>query len=215
MLKNIQRAKFDVVLVPLAKLALPADQVAAVDFDAFFTHILMHELMHGLGPHGITGPDGKPTTARQALQETFSAFEEAKADVSGLWALQKLIDKGVLPKTLEGTIYTTFLASAFRTLRFGATEAHGKGMAMQLNYLIEKGGFAVNKDGTFSVRPKAVAGAVASLTRDIMEIQARGDRAAAKAMLEKYGTLSPATQAVLDKAKGLPVDIAPRYPAGM
>ena len=211
MLKNVQEAKFRVVLLPLAKLAVPAGDEAKVDFDAFFTHILMHELMHGLGPHTITGADGKPTTVRQALQESSSAFEEAKADISGLWALQKLIDKKVLDKKLQDTIYTTFVASGFRTLRFGATEAHGKGMAMQLNYLIDKGGVVIDKDGRFAVNAKLIFGAVASLTRDIMEIQARGDHAAAKAMLEKYGALRPEMAKVLEAAKALPVDIAPRH----
>jgi hypothetical protein len=211
MLKNVQEAKFRVVLVPLAKLAVPPGDVAKVDFDAFFTHILMHELMHGLGPHTITGPDGKPTTVRQALQESSSAFEEAKADISGLWALQKLIDKRILDPKLQRTIYTTFVASGFRTLRFGASEAHGKGMAMQLNYLIDRGGVVINKDGTFSVNDKLIFGAVASLTKEIMEIQARGDHAAAKSMLEKLGTLRPEMAKVLENARNLPIDIAPRH----
>ena len=211
MLKNVQQAKFNVVLLPLAKLALPPSEVSKVDFDAFFTHILMHELMHGLGPHDIKGPDGKRTTVRQSLKEQFSAFEEAKADVSGLWALQKLIDKGVLPKALEKTIYTTFLASGFRTLRFGTGEAHGKGMAMQLNYLQDKGAIVVDKEGRFSVDPRKIKAAVTSLTRDIMEIQAHGDYAGAKRMLDTLGVIRPAMQAVLDRAKDLPIDIAPQF----
>ena len=155
--------------------------------------------------------DGKTTTARQALQETFSAVEEAKADVSGLWALQQLVDKGVLDKKLQDTMYVTFLASAFRTLRFGAAEAHGKGMALQLNFIAEKGGFRVNKDGTYAVDAKKIKQAVAALTRAIMELQARGDYAGTKALLEKYGKLSPETQAILDKARALPIDIAPHH----
>ena len=210
MLKNIQQAKFQVILLPLAKLALGPEDRKNVDFDAFFTHILMHELMHGLGPHDIV-VDGKATTARQALQETFSSLEEAKADISGLWALQQLIDKGVLDKKLERSIYVTFLASGFRTLRFGATEAHGKGMALQLNYLAERGGVVARKDGTFSIDPAKIKPAVEALTREIMEIQARGDRAAAQALLAKYGALTPQESAVLEKAKSLPIDIAPRF----
>ncbi len=211
MLKNVQRAKFDVVLVPLSRLALsPADQ-DKVSFEAFFTHILMHELMHGLGPHHVTLPDGKTISVRERLQELGSPLEEAKADISGLWALQRLVDKGVLSKDLERTMYVTFLASGFRTLRFGATEAHGKGMALQINYLLEKGGFTIAKDGTFGVDAAKIRGAVEALTREIMRIQARGDYAAAKALLEKYGALGPEIKAVLEKANSLPVDIAPRH----
>ena len=139
MLKNNQQAKFDKVLVPISKVALaPADQ-GNVAFDAFFTHILMHELMHGLGPHDIN-VGGRTTTVRQELKDTYSTIEEAKADISGLFALQFLVDKGQLDKSFEKTMYTTFLASAFRSLRFGINEAHGRGQAIQLNYLLDKGG---------------------------------------------------------------------------
>ncbi|MCU1279042.1 MAG: hypothetical protein JWM53_2588, partial [bacterium] len=131
MLKNVQEAKFNVVMRGIARVALtPADQ-KNVAFEPFFTHILMHELMHGLGPHNIT-VGGRATTPRQELQETGNAIEEAKADVSGLFALQYLIDKGVIDRSMERTLYTTYLAETFRAVRFGVNEAHGKGMALQL-----------------------------------------------------------------------------------
>src|SRR5438034_3896108 len=114
MLKNMQEAKFKKALLPIARVALPLADGKDVSFDAFFTHILMHELMHGLGPHNIT-VGGRSTTVRQELKETYSALEEAKADISGLWALQYLVDKGTLGKDLGRTMYTTFLASAFRS----------------------------------------------------------------------------------------------------
>jgi Peptidase family M49 len=210
MLKNNQQAKFDTVLVPIAQVALaPADR-GNVAFDAFFTHILMHELVHGLGPHGIT-VGGRATTVRQELKETSSAIEEAKADITGLFALQLLIDKGQLPKTMEQTMYTTFLASAFRSIRFGITEAHGRGQAVQLNYLLDRGAFTVNTDGTFAVAADKVKDAVSALAREIMTLQAEGNYAAAKTMLETLGTVRPQTQAVLDRLKNVPVDIAPRF----
>jgi Peptidase family M49 len=210
MLKNNQQAKFDTVLVPIAQVALaPADR-GDVAFDAFFTHILMHELVHGLGPHGIT-VGGRATTVRQELKETSSAIEEAKADITGLFALQFLIDKGQLPKTMEQTMYTTFLASAFRSIRFGITEAHGRGQAVQLNYLLDRGAFTVNTDGTFAVAADKVKDAVSALAREIMTLQAEGNYAAAKTMLETLGTVRPQTQAVLDRLKNVPVDIAPRF----
>ena len=160
MLKNMQEAKFDKVLVPISKVALaPADQ-PNVDFDAFFTHILMHELMHGLGPQTIT-KDGKPRRpCAWSCKDIYSAIEEAKADISGLWALQYLVDKGVLDRSLERTMYTTFLASAFRSIRFGIDEAHGRGQALQLNYLLDAGAFRVAADGTFAVDPAKVKDAV-------------------------------------------------------
>src|SRR5258705_9928505 len=123
MFKNMQEAKFRKVLRPTPGVALPLADRKDLSFDAFFTHILMHELMHGLGPHNIT-VGGRATTVRQQLKETYSYLEEAKADISGLFALQYLIDKGVIDKSLQRSIYTTFLASCFRSIRFGLNEAH-------------------------------------------------------------------------------------------
>ncbi|WP_434299223.1 dipeptidyl-peptidase 3 family protein [Corallococcus exiguus] len=210
MLKNIQEAKFQRVLVPIAKVALPAKDRKDVSFDAFFTHILMHELMHGLGPHNVTVA-GKQTTVRQALQASSSAIEEAKADISGLWALQRLVDKGTLDKDLQRTMYTTFLASAFRSIRFGIDEAHGKGIALQLNHFLDTGAVKVNADGTFEVVPDKMQAAVTSLTNQLMALQASGDRTAAEALLAKQGVVRPSVQKVLERLKNVPVDIEPRY----
>jgi hypothetical protein len=210
MLKNNQQAKFDKVLTPISKVALASSDQGNIAFDAFFTHILMHELMHGLGPHDIT-VGGRTTTVRQELKDTYSAIEEAKADISGLFALQFLIDKGQLDKGLEKTMYTTFLASAFRSLRFGINEAHGKGQAIQLNYLLDKGGFKVNGDGTFAVDTAKIREAVTSLTGEIMTLQAEGSYAKAKQMIDTLGVLRPPTKAVLDKLSAVPVDIEPRF----
>ena len=210
MLKNNQQAKFDKVLTPISKVALASADQGNIAFDAFFTHILMHELMHGLGPHDIS-VGGRTTTVRQELKDTYSAIEEAKADISGLFALQFLIDRGQLDKGLEKTMYTTFLASAFRSLRFGINEAHGRGQAIQLNYLLDKGGFKVNSDGTFAVDTAKIRDAVTSLTGEIMTLQAEGSYAKARQMIDTLGVLRPPTKAVLDKLSSVPVDIEPRF----
>jgi hypothetical protein len=210
MLKNNQEAKFNRVLVPISRVALASADQARVSFDAFFTHILMHELMHGLGPHDITIA-GRPTTVRQELKDAYSAIEEAKADISGLWALQYLIDRGQLDRSLQDTMYTTFLASAFRSLRFGVTAAHGRGQAIQLNYLLDQGGFVVNPDGTFAVDPTKIRDGVAALTREIMTLQAEGSYEKARALIDRLGVIRPETQRVLDKLAGVPVDIEPIF----
>jgi Peptidase family M49 len=210
MLKNVQQAKFRMVLEPIAKVALPAAQEKNVSFDAFFTHILMHELMHGLGPHNIT-VGGRQTTVRQELKETYSAIEEAKADVSGLWALRQLADQGKIDKEIARTMYTTFLASAFRSIRFGVNEAHGRGIAIQLNYFLDQGAFVAQPDGTFTVDESKIADAVTSLTRDIMTLQAEGSYDKAKALIEKLGVVRPEVQKVLDKLSSVPVDIEPKF----
>ena len=210
MLKNNQQAKFDKVLLPISKVALAAADQGNVAFEAFFTHILMHELMHGLGPHDIK-VGGRTTTVRQELKDTYSTIEEAKADISGLFALQFLVDNGQLDKGFEKTMYTTFLASAFRSLRFGVNEAHGRGQAIQLNYLLDKGAFTVNGDGTFSVDTAKIRDGVNALTRDIMTLQAEGSYAKAKQMMDSLGVLRPQAKAVLDKLTSVPVDIEPRF----
>jgi hypothetical protein len=210
MLKNVQEAKFHTVLEPIARVALsPADQ-KRVSFDAFFTHILMHELMHGLGPHNIT-PAGRATTVRQELKETYSTIEEAKADVSGLWALKQLADQKQIDQAIARTMYTTFLASSFRSIRFGIGEAHGRGIAIQLNHFLDAGAFVVSADGTFAVNEAKIADAIASLTREIMTLQAEGSYAKAKAMIDKLAVVRPEVQKVLDRLSKVPVDIEPRF----
>jgi hypothetical protein len=210
MLKNVQDAKFKMVLMPISKIALPAGAQANVSFEAFFTHILMHELMHGLGPHNIT-VNGKQTTVRQALKETYSAIEEAKADVSGLWALRYLADHGQLDPAIAKTMYTTFLASAFRSIRFGTSEAHGKGIAVQINAFLDAGAFVARPDGTFTVDDAKIAGAVEALTREIMTLQAEGSYAKAKDLLTRQGVVRPEVKRVLDRLTDVPVDIEPRF----
>ena len=210
MLKNTQDAKFAKVLVPISKIALASKDQGNVDFDAFFTHILMHELMHGLGPHNITAGE-RPSTVRQELKETYSTIEEAKADISGLFALQFLVDRGKLDKKYEQTMYTTYLASMFRSIRFGLNEAHGRGVAIQLNYFLDKGGVTVAQDGTFAVTPARIRQNIIDLTHDLMTMEAVGDYMASKQMIATMAVVRPPVQRVLDRLTSVPVDIEPRF----
>lgn len=215
MLKNVQEAKFKATLTPIAKLVLrPSDQ-QDVDFNSFFTHILAHEITHGLGPHSTQ--QGK-STPRQDLKEAYATIEEAKADVTGLYALMTMMEKGQLKDTLgqgdaaERKLHTTFLASAFRTLHFGLTDSHARGMAIQVNYLLDKGGFVAHGDGTFGVDFGKIRQAVTDLDREFLTIEATGDYARAKAMMDKYVVIRPEVQKALDKMKTVPNDIRPSFP---
>jgi hypothetical protein len=210
MLKNVQDAKFNLVLLPISKIALPAADQPKVSFEAFFTHILMHELMHGLGPHNIS-VGGRNTTVRQELKETYSAIEEAKADVSGLWALGYLADRKKLDPAIARSMYTTFLASAFRSIRFGVNEAHGKGMAVQVNYFLDAGALKVRQDGTFTVDHARIGDTVAALTGEVLTLQAEGSYAKAKDLVDRLGVVRPEVQRVVDRLAGIPVDIEPRF----
>jgi hypothetical protein len=212
MLKNVQEAKFKRTLVPISRVVLEPSQQSRLSFEAFFTHILAHELMHGLGPHNIR-VDGRETTVRLQLKELSSALEEAKADITGLFALQYLIDKGMLDQQFENSLYTTYLASAFRSVRFGITEAHGKGVALQFNYLMDQGAIkADERNGTFSIDPGKIKEAVRNLTHEIMTIQAEGSYSKAKQMLDHYGVVRPAMRKALDRLGDVPVDIEPFFP---
>jgi hypothetical protein len=210
MLKNTQQAKFQMVLQPISRVAIAPGDRGRIAFDAFFTHILMHELMHGLGPHNIS-VGGRATTVRQELRETYSVIEEAKADVSGLFALHVLIDRGAIEASLADTMYTTYLASMFRSIRFGTTSAHGRGVTIQLNYFLDHGGVRIGPDGTFAVDASRIRQNVTDLTRDLMTLQAVGDYQAASRLIETLGTVRPPVQAVLDKLHDVPVDIEPRF----
>jgi len=212
MLKNVQDAKFNKVLIPISREVLTVAQQKDIAFDSFFTHILMHELMHGLGPHNIT-VGGQATTVRLQLKDKYSAIEEAKADVTGLWALQYLIDKGVIDKQMERTLYTTYLASMFRSVRFGLTESHARGVAMQFNYFTDEG--AINFDertNKFSIDNAKIKDAVRKLTHELLTLEAEGSYDKANAILDKYSLIRPPMKGALDRLANVPVDIEPIFP---
>ncbi|HXM44302.1 MAG TPA: hypothetical protein VN924_23905 [Bryobacteraceae bacterium] len=212
MLKNVQEAKFHAILEPIAARVLPKAAQADLSFDSFFEHILAHELSHGIGPHQIQA-GGRSTNARQELKELYSAIEEAKADITGLFMLQYLFDHGTGGvqggEAAEHRLYTTFLASAFRSLRFGLTDAHGKGMALQFNYLSDKGGFVANPDGAFAVNYEKIKPAVRDLTHDLLTLEAEGNYAGARQMLDSLGVVRPGMRKSLDSLQDLPTDIRP------
>ncbi|HVO64250.1 MAG TPA: hypothetical protein VMT53_25240 [Terriglobales bacterium] len=219
MIKNVQEAKFHSVLVPIARRTLTRTDAIDVNFESFFTHIVAHELMHGLGPHQIKVGD-RETTAREELKELYSAIEEAKADVTGLFALQYMMDHSkemdlqkVLPSddAAQRQFYITYMASAFRSLRFGLNDAHGKGMAVQFNYLTDKGAFVPHGDGTFSVDMAKVRDAVRDLDHDLLTLEAEGDYAGAKKMLDELGVIRSSVKRVLGKLEGIPTDIEPIF----
>ncbi len=220
MLKNVQEAKFKSILEPISRVVLSPAAQKDLSFELFFTHIVAHELTHGLGPHQIK-VNGRDTNPRLELKELYSAIEEAKADVTGLFALQYLMtqaDKrsgGPAPlphgPDAERQLYTTYLASSFRTLRFGLQDAHARGMAVQFNYFLDKGGFVANADGTFNVNLSKIKDAVAGLDHDLLTLEATGDYAGAKKLMSEMMTVRPEVQKALDRLKSLPTDIEPVF----
>ncbi len=211
MLKNICRAKFDKIWMPIAEKVLAKEELALASFDSYFNHILMHEFSHGVGPGNIV-KDGKETSVNRELKDLYSTIEEAKADVLGMWNFKLMIDKGVFPKELEKNMYATYLGGIFRSIRFGITAAHGGGNAIQINYILEKGGFNYDEaTGKFSVNNEKIADCIKQLGNEILVLQAQGDYEKAKAMIDKYRVMSPPLKKALAGLTDVPVDIRAIY----
>ncbi len=211
LLKNMMEAKYEAILEPIAARVLPESEAGLLDFDAYFHFILFHEMSHGLGPGRIT-VDGRETEVRLELKDLYSAFEEAKADVLGVYDLFVLADRGVVPVRIVEHLPWTYVAGLFRTARFGTTEAHGLGVVLQANYLLDRGAITITGDGRFRPDLERFREAIRDLAREILMIQATGDVAGARKMVERYGTVPPAMETLLDSLEGIPVDVDPGYP---
>jgi peptidase M49-like protein len=206
-LKNVMRAKFDSILRPIADELIATDQQAHINFDAFFANVMFHEVAHGLGIKRTI--DGKQTV-REALKDQAGALEEGKADILGLYMVTRLLEQRELTGTTLEDHYVTFLASIIRSIRFGATEAHGRANAAQLSYLEEKGAFARDSaTGRYRVDFDRMRTAVDSLGGLILRLQGDGDYDGVKRFLATRGVLSPTLQADLARlgSRGIPVDV--------
>ena len=211
MLKNVMNAKFEKCWIPIVNIVLAEKDLERVSFDGYFNHVLMHEISHGLGPGNII-MDGRETTVNKELKELYSTIEECKADILGILNTQFLIDKKVLPKELENTLYASYLGGMFRSIRFGIGEAHGGGVAIQLNYCLDKGAFRIDKDGKFSVNNGRIKSSLRDLASETLLIQAEGNYEGAKQLIDKYRVMRPEVQSALNKLEHVPIDIRPIYP---
>jgi len=211
LLKNVQEAKYKQILIPIAELVLDTDQMKYVTFESFFTHTLMHEMSHGIGP-GFIKVDGRDTEVKKELKETYSTMEECKADILGMYNNIFMIEKGVFPQTFANETWVTFLAGTFRSVRFGINEAHGGGNAIIYNYLLEKG--AYEYDGTtqkVKVNFEKIGPSLQELANIVLMIQAEGNYQGAKDLIAKYVVNSPSMETLRKKLEHLPVDIKPVY----
>ncbi|MEO1174719.1 MAG: Zn-dependent hydrolase, partial [Myxococcota bacterium] len=207
-LKNAMRAKFDTILVPIANVLIAPEQRGRVTFDAFFANTMFHEVAHGLGIKKTVTGSG---TVREALKDRASALEEGKADMLGLYMIRSLHEKG----ELEGSAplenyFTTFTASIFRSIRFGAASAHGRANLVRLNYFLERGGIARDPaSGTYRVVPEKFVEAGTALSQRLLELQGDGDYAAAVAFTDRYGVVTETLKADLARVDGagIPVDV--------
>jgi hypothetical protein len=210
LLRNVIQKKFDSILKPIGSKIMDPSQVKNLSSDAFFNQVLFHELSHSLGPAN-TKKDGKQVEVRQALEQTYSAIEECKADVMGVYNLLFMIQKGEFDKSFREPLLTSYFAGLFRSVRFGVTEAHGKGAAIQINRFLEAGAATFDKN-RFKIDFAKLEKAITDLVRDLVMVQHNGDKGAAQAMLDKYGKMSPAMEKALSGVTDVPVDLRPSYP---
>lgn len=204
-LKNAMKAKFDKIMIPLSEVLIDSSQRGHVTFDAFFSNTMFHEVAHGLGIKNTINGKG---TVRTALKEHSSALEEGKADILGLYMIQQLIDKGELAEDFKDNM-VTFMAGIFRSVRFGASSAHGKANMVRFNFFKEKGAFERNEDGTYKVDFEKMQSAMKELSNLILTLQGNGDYDGVAKLVDEKGMISPELQADLDRLgdANIPVDV--------
>ncbi len=205
-LKNAMQAKFEKILVPIADVLISEDQRKYITFDAFFSNTMFHEVAHGMGIKNTINGKGP---VRKVLKEQYSAIEEGKADILGLFLVTKLHEMGEFTETDLMDNYVTFMAGIFRSVRFGLASSHGKANMIRFNFFKEKDAFSKNEDGTYSIDFEKMKVASAELTQIILKIQGDGDYEAARKLVSEQGVIPGDLQADLDKLAemGIPIDI--------
>jgi hypothetical protein len=215
LLKNVMDAKFKQSGEPIAQRVLEPSLRSLISFDAYFNHTLFHELSHGLGPGLIPDPagSGKRVDSRTLLKNLYSSIEECKADVVGLWNILYALDHKLVSGFDDKQLFATYTGLMFRSMRFGIDEAHGRGTAVQWNWLREHGGVTPAADGTYTVDVPKFREGIRSLATELLTIEATGDFARGQRLLDKYGVSTPEMQSVIAKLMDIPVDITPVFPA--
>ena len=213
LLKNVMDAKYRISGQPIALRVLEPSLRGLLSFDAYFNHILFHELSHGLGPGLITQPNGERVDVRFLLKDTYSTMEECKADVLGLWNMLYAREHNILSSFDEKQQWATYAGLMFRSMRFGVDEAHGRGTAIQWNWLRERGAITPAANGTYTVDFVKMREGVRDLSTEILVTQATGDYARAQRLLSKYGVSNPEMESVINRLKDIPVDLTPVFPA--
>jgi hypothetical protein len=212
LLRNVIQTKFDVIMRPIAERIIAERQLRYLSAEAFFNETLFHELSHSLGP-AMTTVDGRRVGVRIALGAAHSAVEECKADVMGAYNVLYMIRRGEFPPAFREDLLVSYFAGLFRSIRFGIAEAHGRGAAVQINRFLEEGAATFDeKTSRFEVDFDKLEASIRALVADICGIQHRGDRAAADAMLARYGVMSGSMERALAGLGGIPVDLRPIYP---
>jgi hypothetical protein len=208
--KNFMDARVNYIILPLARKLMEPEQAAQVTGEGYLLGTITHEICHGLGPAFARMASGK-VDIREAIGPGYSGLEEAKADVCGMFALKWMADHDALPKEKLEESYASYVGDLFRTARFGTAEAHGEGEMMEFNYLSERGAIRRNASGKYALDYEKMPGALADLTKELLETEATGDRARAEKWFAKYGTMPEELKASLKAAADVPVDVDPVF----
>jgi hypothetical protein len=206
--KNFMDARVNYVVLPIGKLLIRPDQANLASMDGYLSVVVMHEISHGLGP-AYSRVGGKRADIRESIGPIYSGLEEAKADIVGLYGLEWLMNKGVLPKSRARDYYASHVEGIFRTVRFGVAEAHARAEMMEFNYFVEQRAITRDATGRYAIDFARMPAAVASLAKELLEIEATGNRARAEAWFKKYGTMPAQLQVALSKTGSVPVDVDP------
>jgi len=208
--KNFMDARVNYVILPLAKYMMRPEQAAKASGEGYLLGTIMHEMAHGLGPAFARTSSGK-VSIREAVGPIFGGLEEAKADAVGMFGLKWLVDHGALPKNKLEEYYASYVAGIFRTVRFGTGEAHGQAEMMEFNYLSERGAIKREASGRYAIDYNRMPEAIASLAKELLEIEATGDRERAQNWFKKYDVMPAELQASLKSATSVPVDVDPVF----
>ena len=206
--KNFMDARVNYVVLPIGKLLMRGDQARLASMDGYLAAVLMHEIAHELGPSYARTSSGQKDI-RESIGPVFGGLEEAKADIVGLFGLNWLMEKGVLRKQRAPEYYASYVAGIFRTVRFGVAEAHGRAEMMEFNYLSEQGAITRDPSGRYVVDYAKMPGAVAGLAKELLEIEATGDRNRAEKWFAKYESMPSELKSALQNIHNVPVDIDP------
>lgn len=207
--KNFMDARVNYVVLPIGRMLMRQDQARLASMDGYLSVVVMHEISHGLGP-AYARVNGKQADIRESIGPLYSGLEEAKADIVGLYGLGLLMQRGVVPASRARDFYASHVAGIFRTVRFGVVEAHARAEMMQFNYFMEQG--ALTRDAStkrYAIDMAKMPAAIASLAKELLEIEATGDRARAESWFKKYGTMPDALKADLARTGSVPVDVDP------
>lgn len=209
--KNFLDARVTYTILPVAQVLMPEKQAAKVSGEGYTVGVLLHEISHGLGPAFARNGSGEKTSIRQAVGPIFGALEEAKADVVGMFAVKWLVDHGRLPRQRLPEYYASYVAGNLRTMRFGTAEAHGQAETMEFNYYLEHGAIRRLPSGRYAVDYEQMPEQIAGLARELLKMEARGNRSRAETWFKKYDVFPPALERSLSRVRAVPVDVDPEF----